>query len=120
MDALRDFLEDIKRHGLAPGHFLGLLHLLIGRKVAKADGTMVSQGLTWREVAALLKKVRWTKESVRELGLEPDALPPRDRQHFWYMAISRAQIDSIKAREAGDRLAVALANKGYAIGPPPG
>jgi hypothetical protein len=120
MDALREFLEDLKRQGLAQGHFLGLLNLLIGRKITTEDGTTICQGLTWRSLAAWLKKVRWNKQSVRELGLDPEALPPRDRQHYWYTAIARAGIDSAKANEAGDRLAEVLAGKGYRIGPRPG
>ena len=31
MDVLREFLEDLKQQGLAQGHFLGLVNLLIGR-----------------------------------------------------------------------------------------
>ncbi len=120
MDALTEFLEDLRRQNLAQGHFLGLLNLLIGRTIARADGTIVCGGLTWRLLAGWLKKVRWSKESVRELGLDPDDLPPRDRQHFWYSAISRAGVDSPKAREAGDRLAAILTTKGYVVGPPPG
>jgi len=119
MDALTEFLEDIKRRSLARGHFLGLLNLLIGRPITLSDGTVISKGLTWRELAGWLKKVRWNKESVRELGLDPDALPPRDRQHFWYTAISRAGIASAKANEDGDWLAAALVAKGYIVGPSP-
>src|ERR1700757_2091192 len=103
MDALTEFLEDLKRQGLAQGHFLGILNVLIGRTITRANGTVVSSGLTWRILAGWLKKVRWDRESVRELGLDPDALPPRDRQQFWYSAISRAGVDSVKAREEGDR-----------------
>jgi hypothetical protein len=120
MDALTEFLEDLKQQGLAQGHFLGLLNLLVGRTITRADGTLISGGLTWRTLAAVLKKVRWSRESVRELGLDPDDLPPRDRQHFWYSAISRARIDSAKAREEGDRLAAILAANGYVVAPAPG
>jgi hypothetical protein len=120
MDALREFLEDLKQQGLAQGHFLGFINLLIGRHVARVDGTVVSAGLTWREAAAWLKKMRWNKESVRELGLEPEALPPRDRQHYWYTAIARAGVGSAAADAAGDRLAEILAEKGYVVGPAPG
>jgi hypothetical protein len=120
MDALREFLEDLKQQGLAQGHFLGLLNVLIGRPITRTDGSVVARGLTWRELAIWLKKVRWNKESVRELGLEPENLPPRDRQQYWYTAISRANVGSDKAKTAGDRLAEILAEKGYVIGPAPG
>jgi hypothetical protein len=119
MDRLREFLDLVSEQGLATGNFLGLLHILIGRKITLADGTEVSLGQTWRDLAALLKKLRWEPEVVRELGLDPAALPPRDRQRFWYQAIAHARVDSAAAREAGDRLAEALKEAGYVIGPPP-
>ena len=115
MDALCELLEDLKHQGHCAGHFLGLLHILIGRRLTKADGTLISPGLTWRDLAALLKKVRWGKESVRELGLEPKQLAPRDRQRYWYLAISRARVDSPAALQAGERLAIILRQKGYVI-----
>jgi hypothetical protein len=119
MDRLREFLETVKKHGSARGQFLGLLHILIGRRLALADGTPVSEGLTWRELSALLKRVRWDREAVRELGLDPSALPPRDRQRYWYAAIAQARVDSEAAAQAGDRLAEALASAGYRVSPAP-
>ena len=119
MDRVREFLDDLKQHGIGQGHFLGLLNVLIGRRLSRADGTLLSNGLTWRDVAALLKKVRWDRDAVRELGQDPADLPPRDRERFWYVAIVRAQVDSAKATEAGDRLAEQLRAAGYVIGPPP-
>lgn len=120
MDALSTFLDELKQGGQTKGHFLGFLHLLIGRRLRTNDGTAISAGLTWRELAAALKKVRWDPEAVRELGLDPDELPPRDRQRFWYMAISHAKVDSSSARQAGDRFAERLRGLGYEVsaGPP--
>ena len=115
MDALRGFVEDLKRHGLDRGHARGLLYLLIARHIFQADGTPVSRGLTWRQLAAVLKKFRWSKEGVRELGLNPADLPPRDRTQFWYTAISLAKLDSAEAREAGEALAALVQALGYRI-----
>jgi hypothetical protein len=120
MDVLREFLEDLKRQNLAQGHFLGLLHILIGRRVERADGTLVASGTTWRDLAALLKRVRWDKNFVTELGLDPARLPPRDRQRYWYTAIAQAQVDSPKASQDADALAERLRDAGYAVGPAPG
>ena len=92
---------------------------MIGRRIEKADGTPVSNGLTWRDAAALLKKVRWDKKAVVELGLDPATLPPKDRQRYWYTAIAQAGVDSAAAFQSGDRLAEALRAAGYVIGPPP-
>ncbi len=117
--ALREFLDQIKSHGYAQGLFLGLLHILIGRRVTHEE-TVVCQGLTWRDAAGWLKKMRWDKESVRELGLKPEELPPRDRERFWYIVISRAGVDSAAAFEAAAKLTEKLAPLGYVIGPPPG
>ncbi len=119
MDRLREFLEMVRRQGIAPGHFRGLLHVLIGRKISRTDGTVVSGGMTWREAAVLLKRLRWNREAVRELGLDPAELPPRDRQRYWYMAIVRADVGSAAASAEGDRVAELLRSAGYVVSAAP-
>jgi hypothetical protein len=119
MDVLREFLDDLKRRGLTQAHFLGFLHVLIGRRIEKADGTLVANGLSWRDLAALLKRVRWDKMAVTEIGLNPADLPPRDRQRYWYMAIVQAKVDSPQAVQAGDLFAEQLRKVGYVVGAPP-
>jgi hypothetical protein len=120
MDQLREFLTVVRREGTARGELLGLLHILIGRRLTTADGTEVSRGLSWRALAALLKQARWEPEDVRELNLDPDALPPRDRQRFWYSAIAQAGVHSPAAVASGDRLIAPLKALGYVVGPAPG
>jgi hypothetical protein len=120
MDRLREFLEEVKRLAQFRGNFLGLLNILIGRHIAKLDGTTVCDGLSWRQLAAILKRYSWDKELVRELGLDPGQFAPRDREQFWYMAINRAHVDSPEAFQAGDRLAAALKKSGYVVRPGPG
>jgi hypothetical protein len=112
---MREFLDDVKRHGHAKGNFLGLLNVLIGRRIEKTDGKVLSVGLTWREAAGWLKKIRWDKDAFRELGIDPAKLPPRDRQRYWYHVISLARVDSPEAAAAGDRLAEVLAREGYVV-----
>jgi hypothetical protein len=119
MDGVETLLEEIRKRNIADGLFRGFLHLLIGRKIARADGTVVSSGMTWRTVADLLRRLRWPPEAVRELGLDPDTLSPRDRQRFWFTAISSAQIESPEASSEADQLAAKLVTLGYAIGPAP-
>jgi hypothetical protein len=119
MDALYAFLEHVRKCGQARGNFLGLLNVFIGRRIENPPGTVISTGLTWRSLAALLKKLRWDREAVKELGLDPKLLPPRDRERYWYMAIGQAHIDSEKAIEAGDRLAQVLQSAGCRIVPGP-
>jgi hypothetical protein len=116
MDRLREFLEAVRDQGAATGHFLGLLHLLIGQSIRLTDGTPVSSGMTWRELSALLKKHRWDKDQVRELGLNPAELPPRDREKFWYTAIARAGVSSAKAQASARELAEKLRELGYVVG----
>ncbi len=116
-DRLRDFLDAVAAADVARGSFLGLLHLLIGRRITLADGTPVSAGQTWREVAALLKRVRWDRESAAELGLDPASLPPRDRERFWYAAIVRSGVDSPAAAAAAQQLAALLPTLGYQVVP---
>src|SRR5258708_8405439 len=119
MEGARECLEQLRQHQLVKGYMRGLLHALIGRKLSRADGTVLSSGLTWRQLAELLKVIRWDRELVRELGLDPDQLPPRDRQRFWYVAITAAQVDSPDASAAADRLARKTSAIGYAIGAAP-
>lgn len=119
MDALVRFLDDVKKNGRIEGHFRGLLHLIIGRRIGTADGTLISSGLTWREAASILKRVRWDKDAVAELGLEPKDLPPRDRERYWYNAISHSDIDGPEARQLADQLATRVKSFGYVVGPAP-
>lgn len=119
MDGFVEFLQVIKRTNLAQGNFLGLLNVVIGRRIQTTQGAAVSTGVPWRVLAQELKKVRWDKEAVRELGLDPKSLPPRDRERYWYLAISRAQVGSAKASAAGDRFAEVLTQAGYVVGPAP-
>src|SRR5262245_7271384 len=119
MDGVRDFLEELQKNRKAQGSFLGLLHILIGRRISRTDGTVLSTGQTSRAVADLLKTIRWDPDAVRDLGMDPATLPPRDRQRYWYLAISQAQVGSDAAIKAGDKLAAALAKIGYVVGPAP-
>jgi hypothetical protein len=118
MDQLREFLNVVRDSGAASGNFLGLLNILIGRRITRADGTAVSGGMTWRELSALLKQLRWDRDVLRELKLDPATLPPRDRERFWYVAIARTDVASATA--AGDRLIKPLKALGYVVGPAPG
>ncbi len=120
MEPLREFLNAVRHHGSLRGQLLGVLHILIGRRITRTDGTPVSGGMTWRELAALLKQLRWDREAVRELKLDPAALPPRDRERFWYTAIAKAHVASAAAQAAGDRLVGPLKALGYVVGPAPG
>ena len=97
MDGIRDLLEAARTNGLVAGRFRGLLHIAIGRTVAKPDGTKLATGLTWRDVAALLKALRFDPELGRELGADPDTLSPRDRERYWFAVIGMARVDSPEA-----------------------
>jgi hypothetical protein len=116
MDQLRDFLDAVKDSGAAVGHFRGLLFVLVGQAIRQADGTVVSTGMSWRAAATALKLCRWDRLAVQELGLDPAGLAPRDREKYWYTAISRANLGSAEARSSGEALARAVASLGYTIG----
>jgi hypothetical protein len=120
MDARIEFLNHVRSEGLDRGQLVGLLHILIGRKIQSIEGTVVSQGITWRDAASLLKKVRWPKDAVKELKLDPENLPQRDRERYWYAVITQAHVDSEAASQAGDKLAEQLRKAGYQVGPAPG
>ena len=115
MDRLAEFLDTVEKLSPTQNQFRGLLHILIGRTIEAADGTVISKGQTWREAAALLKRCRWDKSAVIELGLEARELPPRDRERYWYSAIQHADLEGELARQAGDMLAQKLAKIGYRI-----
>ena len=117
MEGVQPFLDEFRQQGLAEGNFLGLIHVLIGRRISRADGSVVSPGLTWRALAEALKTTRWTKDAVREIGLDPADLPPRDRQRFWYSAIAQAKVDSADAFAAGDRVIALIEPLGYIVSP---
>ena len=120
MDGLRELLTELKQHGHARGRFLGLLNIFIGRRIETATGEVICNGLTWREMAELLKKVRWDKAAVDELAIDAASLSPRDRVRYWNQAIARARVDSEEATKAGNHLAEVLQSLGYKVGPPPG
>lgn len=119
MDGIRELLEAARDRGLAAGHFRGLLHIAIGRKITRSNGTVLSTGVTWRELAAVLKELRFDRELVREFGADPDALAPRDRERFWYTAIAQARVDSAEASADADALIGELKKLGFAVGPNP-
>ncbi len=120
MDQLQEFVEAVRSLGATRDRLLGMLHILVGRRIDRADGVQLSTGLNWRQAAGLLKLTRWDPGSVAELRIDPSTLPIRDRQRFWYSVISLADIASPVAIAAGNRLAEALLPVGYVIGPAPG
>ena len=119
MDGIREFLEAARDRGLLAGNFRGFLHIAIGRTVTRPDGTVLSKGLTWRELAGLLKQLRFDRDLVREYGADPETLAPRDRERFWYSAIAAARVDSREAIAEADRVVAPLRGLGYHVGPAP-
>lgn len=119
MDGLRTFLESLRDHNLIAGRLRGVLHVAIGRRISKPDGTVLSTGVTWRELAALLKTVRFDREWVREFADDPDAISPRDREKFWYTVIGLARVDSAEAVAQAEKLVALVKPLGFVIGPSP-
>jgi len=116
MDALSQLFDDLKKGGQVEGNLLGFLRVLIARTITRqSDQKVVSKGITWRDLAGWLKKVRWNPDAVRELGIDPKELPPRDRQRFWYSAILQAKVDGPEAVQAGERFAEVLRTLGYDV-----
>jgi hypothetical protein len=119
MDGIRDLLEAARASGLVAGRFRGLLHVAIGRTVTKPDGTRLSSGLTWRELAGLLKTIRFDPEFGREVGADPTTLSPRDRERYWYAVIALARPDSPEAVEQAERLVGPLKDLGFVVAAAP-
>jgi hypothetical protein len=116
-DGVTEFLQTVRDRGLVTGHFRALLHVVVGRTISLIDGTVISNGLSWRDLSVLLKELRFDKDLVEEIGQKPDDLPPRDRQRYWYSAILAAKIDHATTRELGDHYARLLLPLGYVVGP---
>ncbi len=105
MDGVRSVLGILRDQALVKGRLRGLFHLFIGKNLAFADGTPISTGLTWRQLAAELKMARFDKNLVKEVGADPETLSPRDRERFWYSAIGMADISGETAtNQAADLL----------------
>lgn len=119
MDEIKVLLEMIEEQNLARGRLAGVFHILIGRRISKADGTVISTGLTWRQLAGILKVAKFDKNLVAELGADPDELAPRDREKMWYLAVGLAKVDSVAAIAHADHLVPVLKQYGYIIGPSP-
>lgn len=119
MELLIAFLETVRTHHLAEGHLRGFFNVVIGRRITRLDGTVVSTGVTWRVLAQMLKDLRFNKDLVKELGADPDDLSPRDRQRMWYSAIALARPDSVESVNQGERFAKLLKPHGYMVGIPP-
>src|SRR5262245_4953477 len=77
MDGLMPFLEMVRDRGLADERLRGLLHICIGRRITKSDGTLISSGVTWRELSVLLKDAKFDKDLAAQVGADPNALSPR-------------------------------------------
>jgi hypothetical protein len=120
MEGIRELLIAARDAGLVTGHFRGLLHIAIGRRISRATGATLSTGVTWRELAGELKLLRFDPELVRELRADPAVLAARDRERFWYSAIALAHVDTREASLEADKLVARLGALGYVIGPPPG
>jgi hypothetical protein len=119
MERLTEFLERIRKDGLAHGHLRGCLHVLIGRTIKTPEGEIVSLGNTWRDLSQWLKQAKFDKELVREFGADPETISPRDRERFWYSAIALARPDSAEAIADAEAFISKLTTLGYHIGPLP-
>jgi hypothetical protein len=121
MKALGTFLSWLETRKLMEGRVRGLFHILVGREIVDKRGDVISNGLTWREVAEAFAAAHINTAHVEQLGLDPEKLAPRDRKRFWYAAIMTAKPDSLEAREEAEKLIAALKPHGYQIGdaPPP-
>ena len=119
MDGLQRLLEAVRDNGLAVGHLRGVLHVAIGRKVLAADGSLLSAGVTWRELADRLKQAKYDVALGLEVGADADVIAPRDRQRFWYAVIALAQPDGAVAVGQAEALVPSLRRLGFEVGPPP-
>ena len=120
MQGTRLLLETLLERDLVAGSLRGLFHIAIGRRITDSQGKVLAEGVTWRVLAALLKELKYDRELVREIGADPDTLSPKDREKFWYAAITLANVDGHEAHQQAEVLANELRRLGWIVGPPPG
>jgi len=82
--------------------------------------SLVPGGETTIKAVTALRRPWLFFDLVREIGLNPDDLPPRDRQRYWYAAIVAARVDAFDVRALGDAYAKLVAPLGFIVGPAPG
>lgn len=104
VDTLSDFLEFVNTQGLAVGRLRGLFHICIGRTIRNNE-KIISEGVTWRELAKLLKHLKYEKSLGNEVNVDSDDLNPKDRERYWYAVIALAQPDSVTATTQAQELA---------------
>ena len=77
MDALHTLLDEIREEGVDQGHWLGMVNVLIARKITKA-GAVVSNGMTWRDLSG---PPSWSSEDLLRILVEKardlDRIPVR-------------------------------------------
>ena len=121
MTGTLQFLNLLAEHQLAKGLLRGALHLAIGRTVVRtSDHVVLCAGVTWRELALMLKDSKFDRNLAREVGADPDTLHPREREKFWYSVIGMARVDSTAAREEAEKLAKKLVAYGLHVEAPGG
>ncbi len=114
-DSLESFLLKLRTQSFPHESFLGFLHVIVGGGLVSPEGHRLVSGISWRDLALLLKKVRWDPAMVRQLGVDPTKLAPRDRERFWYQAICQAGLDSPVAKKSAQRLKGWLDRFGYSV-----
>ncbi len=117
MDGIIELLETIRDNGFAVGRLPGTFHIALARQVESTGGIVVSSGITWRQLASHMKTLKFDKDLVRGIQIDPDVLHPRDRERMWYASISIAGVDTPTAFLQADELAVLLKPHGYIIVP---
>ncbi len=120
MDGTLSLLEWLRDKRLAVGRLRGVLHLTLGRRITDEAGTLICEGVTWRQLAQLLKRAKYEPELISELDLDPELLAIKEREAFWYRTIALARVDSAEARKDADEIAQKLKAFGYVVGPAPG
>jgi beta-phosphoglucomutase-like phosphatase (HAD superfamily) len=116
MDGVVQLLELARQQGWQRTHLRGLWHLAIGRALHDAQGRLLSPGSTWRELANILKQLKYDRDLVLTLGLDPESLLAKDRDKFWYYAIAATKLDTPEARQQADELKAQLAPLGIIVG----
>ncbi len=119
MEGIREFLTAVHNAGLARDYLRAIMHIAIGRKITRTDGTVLSGGVTWRTLAGLLRVLKYDPKWAERFVQDRTVFAIRDRDRFWYAAIAQARVDSPEAIREAEQILPALRNLGFVVGPPP-
>ena len=119
MDGIREVLSVAREAGLAAGNFRGLLHIAIGRKIVRGNGTVVSTGVTWRGSPPNSNTSASTRNSSANSVPTRMRLGAAGSRTVLVLGDRPGEGRFPGGRRGGGQTGAVLRSLGYHVGPPP-